>query len=84
MLCLLFEYHSGHHDILRLKGLSKLQCLNVNSISRNRFIIEYVAIILRVTPVIRISFVQKRKGRNKVERSALRDNNNKVKLIVLF
>ena len=62
----------------------QLQCLNVNSISKNRFIIEYVAIILRVTPVIRISLVQKRKGRNKVERSALRDNNNKVKLIVLF
>ena len=51
---------------------------------KNRFIIEYVAIILRVTQVIRISLVQKRKGRNKVERSALRDNNNKVKLIVLF
>ena len=62
----------------------QLQCLNVNSISKNRFIIEYVAIILRVTQVIRISLVQKRKGRNKVERSALRDNNNKVKLIVLF
>ena len=65
-------------------GSLQLQCLNVNSISKNRFIIEYVAIILRVTQVIRISLVQKRKGRNKVERSALRDNNNKVKLIVLF
>lgn len=56
----------------------------LTALSKGRIVIESIEIILRVTKVIRIYFVEKRKGRNKVERSALRDNNNKVKLIVLF
>ena len=56
----------------------------LTALSKGRIVIESIEIILRVTKVIRIYFVEKRKGRNKVKRSVLRDNNNKVKLIVLF
>ena len=63
-----------------IEGYAKL----LTALSKGRIVIESIEIILRVTKVIRIYFVEKRKGRNKVERSVLRDNNNKVQLIVLF